>query len=336
VMKGAVAEALAAARDLYRAGADPLTLVQDLLDVTHGVTRLKIVADQAAADLSASEATRARPLAEKLSVPVLARAWQMLLKGIEEVQLAPQPMNALEMLLVRLAYVAELPTPGEIVAKLASEAAGNGAAAPAGAPSPSSGTRAFASSAPAMRAGPGNGGPRAALMRQPRGDAAPAAATAAPKIEIKSFAELVQLFSDRREADLYAHLMMHVHLVRFETGRLELHPTERAPANLPNRVGELLGAWTGQRWIVSVSNEPGEPTLRQQADERAAAVQAQALEHPIVKRALAVFPGAAVSVKRLDAPAPAEEPQDSADTTASPTSEDYPADYAGPDEEDFA
>ncbi|MFO0986215.1 MAG: DNA polymerase III subunit gamma/tau [Alphaproteobacteria bacterium] len=136
-MKGAVAEALAQARALYRAGADPLTLVQDLLEVTHNVTRLKLVADQASADLSASEMQRAKPLAEKLSVPVLSRAWQMLLKGVNEVQFAPQPMNALEMLLVRLAYVADLPTPGEIVARLQSEGGAAGAAAPSGSSAPS-------------------------------------------------------------------------------------------------------------------------------------------------------------------------------------------------------
>ncbi len=340
VMKGAVAEALALARDLYRAGADPLTLVQDLLEVAHGITRLKLVAEQAAADLSASEAARARPLAEKLSVPVLSRAWQMLLKGVEEIQLAPQPMNAFEMLLVRLAYVADLPTPGEIVARLQGEG-GNGAsaapsAAPASAAAPSGGAR--AAPAPPLRP-PGNGGPRAALAQQPRAQAETApAAPAAPRDEPKSFAELVQLVSERREADLYAHLTMHVHLVRFEAGRLELRPTERAPANLSNRVGELLTAWTGKRWMVSVSNDAGEPTLRAQADARAAAAHQSALAHPIVRKALAVFPGAQVSVKRLDAPATAEEPADAAgdDAAAPPPPEEYPADYAGPDEEDFA
>jgi DNA polymerase-3 subunit gamma/tau len=330
VMKGAVAEALAQARDLYRAGADPLTLVQDLLEVTHGITRLKLVAEQAAADLSPSEAARAKPLAEKLSVPVLSRAWQMLLKGVTEVQYAPQPMNAFEMLLVRLAHVADLPTPGEIVARLQSEGAGSGAPASApAAPPPTGGPRA---TAPAMlRPAPGNGAPRAALAPQPRAEAAPAAP--APRTEPKSFAELVQVFADKKEAGLFAELRMHVHLVRFESGRLELRPTERAPANLPNRVGELLTAWTGERWIVSVSNEPGEPTLHEQEAVRKADELGRAREHPIVKKALAAFPGAAVSVKRLDAPAAAEEP--AAEGDAAPP-EEYPADYAGPDEEDFA
>jgi DNA polymerase-3 subunit gamma/tau len=342
VMKGAVAEALALAGELYRAGADPLTLVQDLLDVTHGVTRMKLVAEQASLDLSASEAARAKPLAEKLSVPVLSRAWQMLLKGIAEVQHAPQPMNALEMLLVRLAYVSDLPTPGEIVARLH----GQGAASGAGTAAPAAGGVRAAPAAPiaTARAPAGNGAPRAALAQQPRAESArpaPAAAAAAEaRPAPRTFHELVQLFAERREADLYAHLTRHVHLVRFEAGRLELRPTERAPPTLPNRVGELLSAWTGQRWIVSVSNEPGEPTVREQSDARAAAAHDRALAHPIVRKALAVFPGAAVAVKALDAPAPAAEPAegDGGADGASPDmpEPDYPADYAGPEDEDFA
>ncbi len=330
VMKGAVAEALAQARDLYRAGADPLTLVQDLLEVTHNITRLKLVAEQASGDLSASEMQRAKPLAEKLSVPVLSRAWQMLLKGVNEVQFAPQPMNALEMLLVRLAFVADLPTPGEIVARLQSEGGGASAGGVASAPASAPAAPRALTSAPAARPA-GNGAPRAALAQQPRTEAPPTA-----RAELKSFAELVQLFADRKEAALYAELRMHVHLVRFEHGRLEFRPAERAPANLPNRVGELLTAWTGQRWMVSVSNETGEKTLHEQETDRKADAQARALEHPIVKKAMAAFPGAAVSVKRLDAPA-AEEPQAEAEGgEAAPPPEEYPADYAGPDEEDFA
>jgi DNA polymerase-3 subunit gamma/tau len=160
------------------------------------------------------------------------------------------------------------------------------------------------------------------------------------RLEPRSFAELVRLFSEQREADLYVHLTRHVHLVRFEPGRLEFRPGERAPANLPNRVGELLSRWTGQRWVVAVSNEAGQPTLREQENARDADARARALAHPIVKKALAVFPGAELTaVRRLDAPAPAEEPPPSEDgdaAGAAPAGAEYPADYAGPEDEDFA
>ncbi|MGH7003728.1 MAG: DNA polymerase III subunit gamma/tau, partial [Alphaproteobacteria bacterium] len=182
------------------------------------------------------------------------------------------------------------------------------------------------------------GGPRAALATQSRAETASAAPAARERIELPSFAEIVALFDEKREAMLHAHLTRDVHLVRCEPGRLEIRPGERAPSNLSNRIGELLTAWTGQRWIVSVSNEAGQATLRDQSAARNEAAYAKALEHPIVKKALAVFPGAVVKVPPPDAPPNVEEPAggDPGDGAEVPADTDYPADYAGPDEEDFA
>ena len=108
---------------LYQGGADPQIVLQDLLDLTHFVTRLKLAPDAGAGDpLEEGDRERARPLADALSMPVLARAWQMLLKGIEEVQAAPVPAQAAAMVLIRLAYVADLPVPADLVR--AADAAG--------------------------------------------------------------------------------------------------------------------------------------------------------------------------------------------------------------------
>jgi DNA polymerase-3 subunit gamma/tau len=377
VMKGAIAEALDIAGEMYRDGADPLTLVQDLLESTHDITRLKLAAAQAATDLGAGDLARLGPMAERLSVPVLSRAWQMLLKGVNEVQFAPQPASALEMLLVRLAYASDLPTPGEIVARFQGEGGASPPAsggAPPGKGTPSGGAQGNAvggstiggsgiggsgiggsgtpgglvrggtrTVASAHRPEAITGGARTALARQPAADPAPPLAPrAAPRPAPTSFPEIVALFDERREAMLLAHLRRDVHLVRCESGRLEFRPGPHAPPHLPSRIGELLTAWTGQRWVVSISNEPGQPTLHEQAEARKADAHAKALEHPIVKRALAVFPGADVKVQPVDAPAP--EPADDApaddapDEAVSPdlTLDDYPADYGGPDEEDFA
>ncbi|MFO1058298.1 MAG: hypothetical protein U1E53_15185 [Dongiaceae bacterium] len=131
-----------------------------------------------------------------------------------------------------------------------------------------------------------------------------AAAQAAP--EIRSYADLVNLFAERREMILHAHLHGNVHLVHFEPGRLELRPTDQAPPNLANRVGKLLHEWTGRRWVVAISAEPGQPTLAQQhataEDER----RRRAADHPLVRAVLASFPGAAIeAVRSIDLP-PAE------------------------------
>src|SRR3954452_20617784 len=136
VLKGDAAGALDRMDALYQGGADPLTVVQDLLDLTHFVTRLKLAPEAGMGDpLEEGDRGRAKPLAEALSMPVLTRAWQLLLKGIEEVQQAPSPIPAAQMLLVRRAYVADLPPPAELVRQLAggSESA---------TPSPPSGERA--------------------------------------------------------------------------------------------------------------------------------------------------------------------------------------------------
>ncbi len=327
LMKGAAPEALALAREQYRAGADPLIVVQDLLEVTHGLTRLKLVPDQAAAEMSASERARAAPMLETLSIPVLSRAWQMLLKGIGEVQYAPQPVTALEMLLVRLAYVADLPTPGEIVAKLqaghgTAPQAKPGSAAPGGFARPApQGASAIAATAPPTPlvapsiAPPSSAanGPRTALAQQPKPVAEPAALA-----DPQSFAEVIALFATQGELILRNNLISDVHLVRFEPGCLEFRPTERAPRDLSNRVGRLLGDWTGRRWIVAVSSDPGAPTLKQQADKDKADALARARQHPVVQAVLTLFPGASIhDVRRLDA-GPAANSETDADGDVAP------------------
>ena len=121
VLRGDAAAALAQFDRLYQEGADPALVLQDLLDLAHFLTRLKLAPEAGAGDpIAEGDRERARPLAEKLSMPSLARVWQMLLKGLSEVQEAPSPIQAAEMVLIRLAYVADLPVPAELVRSLQS------------------------------------------------------------------------------------------------------------------------------------------------------------------------------------------------------------------------
>ncbi len=116
LMAGRIAAALDRLTDLHAGGADPLVVIQDLMDLTHGVTRMKAAPQAAGAnDLSEAERDRGRALADRLPVPALTRAWQMLSKGIAEVQGAPVPIDAAEMVLIRLAYSADLPDPADLV-----------------------------------------------------------------------------------------------------------------------------------------------------------------------------------------------------------------------------
>jgi DNA polymerase-3 subunit gamma/tau len=319
LMRGDAAGALGLVATLYAAGADPASLVQDLLDLTHWLTRLKLA--PAAADLPTvpeTERVRGKEMSGRLGMGQLTRAWQMLLKGLAEVQQAPAPLQALEMLLVRLTHAAELPSPAALVEALASGKPLPGMPA-APRPTPDSPARrddGARNGAPVLEAAspprepmlPVGDGPRAALAAaQPAAAAAPAPGPAAQAAaEPRSFAELVTLFAERREMILHAHLHGNVHLVHFEPGRLELRPTDQAPPNLANRVGKLLLDWTGRRWVVAISAEEGQPTLAQQhataEDER----RRRAAEHPLVRAVLASFPGAAIeAVRSLDLP-PAE------------------------------
>ena len=308
-MRGDASAALAHFASLYAAGADPALVLQDLLELTHWVTRVKL-APSAAADPTVPEAERVRgqALAERLSMPVLARAWQMLLKGLTETQTAPHPGQSAEMVLVRLAYAADLPSPADLVRK-AGTAAPSGAA-PAPAPAERKPVRAAepVASAPRPQVGDSAAGSRGtALARsapQPQALTEPAEpAEVLPQPD--SFAAVAQLFADQREAILHAHIRNNLHLVRFDSGRIEVRPTEHAPPNLTNKMGELLTKWTGRRWVVSVSREEGAQTLSQAAAHEAERILTEAAAHPLVKAALETFPGAAIEAVRDLGPAEA-------------------------------
>jgi DNA polymerase-3 subunit gamma/tau len=301
VLKGDAAGALQRLTGLYEGGADPVMVLQELLDLAHFLTRLKVAPSAGQGDPALEgERPRGLALAGKLGMPALARAWQMLLKGLTEVQTAPSPLQAAEMVLIRLAYVADLPAPADLVKTLTAGQEPSGGRPPAAGPrstggDPTSGNGAamsprFVSSS---EAGPG-GAPQLAVRTVP-----PQAAPTAP--QPRSFLEVVELFDKHREAVLRSHLYAHVHLVRFEPGRIELRPTEAAPRDLPNRLGQLLSEWTNMRWVVSVSREEGEMTLRAQAEARARTLRNEAAEHPLVQAVLETFPGARIeAVRELD------------------------------------
>ena len=148
----------------------------------------------------------------------------------------------------------------------------------------------------------------------------------------QSFAELIALFDQRREALIRSHLWSHVHLVAFEPGRIEFRPQEAAPRDLANRLGQLLGEWTGTRWVISVSQAEGMPTLAQQEAQRDSAVRNEVAAHPLVRAVLATFPGATIAaVRERFAPAAPSETSDEAPPTDEPGTD--PADEASPEED---
>jgi DNA polymerase-3 subunit gamma/tau len=320
-MGGKPAAALEITDRAHARGADLGVMLQDVLDLVHTLTRLRAVpALRTSNDLPEAERTRGVALAERLSIPVLGRAWQMLLKGIAEVEAAPDRRAAAEMVLIRLCHMADMPPPGELVRRLSE--GGGGAAAPSagggsgGGPSPGGGVRAVA-----------NGG---AVMAMPAG---------APLLS--SFREVAALVSERREAMLHAQLVHSVHLVRFAPPVIELRPEPDAARDLAARLAALLAEATGTRWTIVLSAQPGEPTLAEQGVAADAGRRLAAAQAPIVLAILAAFPGAridAVHDARADAygltAAPASLLQDAAPAEdmefASPSDD---LEFAPPDED---
>ena len=316
VMAGEIADALGQFAKMYQDGADPVVVIQDLMDLTHWLTRVSVVPDAAeTATVPEAERERGRAMAGELAIPVLTRAWQTLMKGLGEVQAAPMPTQAAEMVLVRLAYMAELPTPADLARELhkgGSQGANTPAPAPTAPPSGGNGGAARASA----------GGPAVVARGEPEPAAAPEEPLPAPQASAgappgpRNFTELVALFGEKREAILHTQLRHNVHLVRCEAGRLEIRPDENAPRDLSARVGTLLSEWTGRRWVVSVSGEQGEATLAQQAEAVRQKEHEAAARHPLVQAARKAFPGAKITRVEpspragLEADAPAPAPDD--------------------------
>ena len=316
LMKGDIATALDELRNQYDSGADPSVVLSDLAEFTHFVTRVKIV-PAVAEDLALAEdeRTRGRAFATALSMRVLSRTWQMLLKGIAEVRDAGRPIAAAEMVLVRIAYAADLPTPDEALRMMEDQSEGSGGASGTAASSAQNATpRSNAPAAPQATA-PQATGPQAyasrgplAVSPSPQPSSAPQASLApqaiqapqatpqsAPTLAIHSFDALVALASDKRDIQAKMALERNVRLVRCEDGMLEIALEEGAPHTLVNDLSRKFQQWTGRPWKVVVSRQEGAPTLKQQAKAKQEALEVGVQSDPLVKAVLERFPGAQIT-----------------------------------------
>ena len=301
--RGDIAAAFSEFRSQYDVGADPVVVLSDLAEFVNFVTRVKIVpatADNVA--FGETERLRAREFAAKLSMRVLSRMWQMLLKGITEVQTATRPAAAAEMVLVRIAYVADLPTPDEAIRMLEQ----NGGSSPVVSGGAARGAPASTvSSMPSAPVRAASAAPRAEASVRPQMAAPTEAAQSAPALRITSFPQLIALASEKRDVLTKAALEADVRLVRIEDGRLELALEPQAPRGLVTDLSRKLEQWTGRRWTVVVSNDAGQPTVRSQNEQVRTARERAAEADPRVQEVLARFPGAkVVEVRRLAAEPP--------------------------------
>ncbi|HXZ21823.1 MAG TPA: DNA polymerase III subunit gamma/tau [Pseudolabrys sp.] len=294
LMKGDAHAALKELREQYDIGADPAVVLNDLAEFTHFVTRVKVV-PAVADDVSLSEAerVRGRAFAAQLSMRVLSRTWQMLLKGVAEVQASGRPVSAAEMVLVRIAYAADLPTPDEVVRSLGEDSSVS--ARPQG----NGGARQAAAQSQAPRYEAPRGSPRSSAAVSPRPADDPVARLDEPKtvastLSIGSFEELIALAADKRDITTRMALERDVRLVRFEDGQLEIALEATAPKTLVHDLQRKLTGWTGKRWIVVISKEQGAPTVRAQAEAQQAEIERGVQSDPLVQAVLNRFPGAKI------------------------------------------
>lgn len=284
-MQGDCNEALAIMADLYRSGADPLSVVQDLLDITHLLSKFQAVPDKTPTtvepNMASVERNRAVTMAKTLSVPALTRVWQILLKGLSEVQYAPNPQAATEMVLIRLAYASELPDPASLLKDLA-----NGTVAvkaPSAAPRASSGGGStmsmVSSSAPTAAVAP-----KVQESREP---------VAVANNNLETVQDLHALLQTDGSLILANQVYNYVQLVKIQSGVVEFVPAPNAPSRLAQDLGKKLQEITNQRWMV-VSAMPGtsaQPTLSAQAEAQKQQILDEVKRDPVVARVLALFPG---------------------------------------------
>jgi DNA polymerase-3 subunit gamma/tau len=302
VMKGDAAAALGVLKEQYDMGADPAHVLTGLAEFVHFVTKLKLApSDRPDASVSPEEASRGGAFAATLSIQALTRAWQLLTKGLQDMRDAPRPLAAADMVLVRLAYAADLPSPEEVLRKLTSAPQGGGdGRAPARQGAPSGGGASAMAVARPMSVAASTPLPQQRPTAQAQTESPPQA-----RVELARFEDLVTLAQVNRDIQLKIALERDVRLVRFERGSIEFSLSPGASPQIAQTLMRRLQEWTGIRWMVAVSREEGAPTLKEQADARAEEKMTGVRALPLVRKVLEAFPGAQIVAIR----APEAEPE---------------------------
>jgi DNA polymerase-3 subunit gamma/tau len=286
IMQGDAAAALAELSGQYADGADAMAVLRDLAEITHWISVVKI--NPASAEdptTPPDEQTRGQDIAARLPMRALTRMWQMLLKAIEEVALAPNAMMAAEMAVIRLTHVADLPDPETLVRKLSDTPR------PAGVPggAPAGGSTVHSPRLAPVHSAPGRGPVMTAT--------APALAESQLQV-YATFDRIVELIRSKRDMLLMNEIETGLRLVRYAPGRIEFEPAPGARPDLAARISQRLQGWTGARWGVSVVAAGGQPTIAEARDRDLAAARADAADNPLVQAIFTAFPGARISEVR--------------------------------------
>ena len=252
VLVGDAPQALAELDEFHALGTDPASLLRGLMEELHAATRAKAGAGATALQ-SAEQRQSAEELAGKLSWADIHRQWQMLLKGLSDVQVAPDPQEAATMALLRLIHAADLPDPAELIARWSAEGKG---AAPQSAPRPKSSPETSPSSLPT------------------------------------DFKSLVKLLEEKGKHHFAQQLHDQVGLVRFAPPELVLKPMRPLGPNWSRELAAELKAITSTSWQISLGDDASEPSLLDQEKMAEEQVRAEVLSEPNVRAVMEAFPEA--------------------------------------------
>ena len=273
VMRGNVPEALSRVVNLNAFGADPLQIAQDLLEITHLVTKFKVASNVVGEMVTDLEIERGNYLASKLPMVQLGRCWQMLLKGISEIQQANSQLAALEMVLIRVAYLVEPNKPNETaqqsnldikkkvnINQINDEETSR---------------------------------QEIAVLENPLNELN----HTQPPVGL-TFTDIVDLFEKKREGLIHSKLVTQARPVSVTPGRLEIMKTNEINDKFAAQVSKLLGEWTGQDWTVSIVDREGDKTIQEQMLEKEKSMITVAAQDPLVARIIETFPGATINTVR--------------------------------------
>ena len=287
IMRGQAEEALNELGSQYSDGADPIGIIRDLAEITHWVSVIKITPD--AADdptVSPDEKARGQSFSQYLSMRVLTRTWQLLLKALDEISSAPNSMMAAEMAIIRITHVSDLPSPGELVKKLTNSQPDNTVVkkeSSEGATTNTTSSNYIQSQSKETNSTSIDGNTALAL------DAETLA------LQYPTFESVLEIIRKFRDMKLLIDVENSIRLSSYMPGRIEFTPTKDAPKDLAQRLGQLLQSWTGFRWAVTVVSHCSAKTIQEHRNAEEAQLELDAKLHPFVKTVFEKFPKASIT-----------------------------------------
>ncbi len=277
-LRGDMPQALSIMDNIYKNGGAPAMVMKDLLELTHLLTKLRAVPalDSVNQTVSADQLTRARDLASKISMPSLGKTWQILLKGLSEVNIAPNPQNAAEMVIIRLAYAADLPDPTDLIKKLKAQPIADASAKMAIAS-----TDSMSPPPKSVVANRGNIAIEASVVPN-----------ATPESQLTKLEDIILLLEQNQEILLASQLYHFAHLVKISLQHIEFRLDQAAMPELAQNLSRKLKDITSQHWMVVVSKANGDRTLYEMAEEKRLQELADVAKMPMIDNILKMFPEA--------------------------------------------